>query len=77
MRRKRTAKALRRFVLARDKGCVLCGETNRRILQVHHINENFRDNSEENLETLCIWCHATSHSGNRSMVVWAAKRGFL
>lgn len=49
-------------VLKRDNyTCVICkknGYKKTRVLNVHHINHNNKDNRIENLETLCINCHA-------------------
>ncbi|MCX6639197.1 MAG: HNH endonuclease signature motif containing protein [bacterium] len=41
--------------------CEMCGrkfETEHKFLQVHHINGDKSDNSENNLKCLCIKCHA-------------------
>jgi hypothetical protein len=44
----------------RPKGpCERCGETRRS--QVHHKNRDFLDNRPENLERICVWCHAREH----------------
>lgn len=40
--------------------CECCGSTKR--LQVHHINEDWKDNRKENLQTLCIHCHQFWHA---------------
>jgi hypothetical protein len=47
--------------LERDNySCVECGKNGfgkKRVINVHHINHNCKDNRIENLETLCINCH--------------------
>lgn len=43
--------------------CEKCGATGK--TDVHHINENWRDNSLENLMRLCRSCHLREHNGNR------------
>jgi 5-methylcytosine-specific restriction endonuclease McrA len=39
--------------------CEACGVTTR--LQAHHIDSNRRNNSPENIQTLCISCHVSHH----------------
>lgn len=41
------------------KKCDLCGyDSDERMLDVHHIDEDRSHNSKENLRVLCVWCHA-------------------
>lgn len=40
--------------------CECCGTPRR--LQVHHINEDWTDNTPGNLQTLCIFCHHFWHA---------------
>ena len=40
--------------------CEACGTTSE--LQVHHVNEDWKDNRPENLQTLCIFCHHFWHA---------------
>ena len=59
---------LRQQVLRRDGWrCQLCGAMSN--LEVHH--QQFRSNSgndsEENLITLCVSCHAETHSKRRAV----------
>lgn len=42
-----------------EEYCAICGSTER--LQVHHWDKNIRNNSPENLETLCATCHMKLH----------------
>ena len=45
----------------RDKGCKCseCGyEDDDRMLDVHHIDGDRSNNHIDNLEVLCVWCHA-------------------
>ena len=44
---------------ALKKSCECCGGNER--LAIHHINENWRDNRSENLQTLCVYCHQQWH----------------
>ncbi len=50
------------IVLKRDNySCSECGKSGhnkKRVVNVHHKNHEHRDNRLENLETLCINCHA-------------------
>ena len=39
--------------------CGCCGTTTR--LQVHHIDEDWTNNTDKNLQTLCIYCHQFWH----------------
>ncbi len=41
--------------------CEKCGQEDLQVLCVHHINKNRRDNSMENLQTLCANCHHREH----------------
>lgn len=40
----------------RTETCECCGASKR--LQAHHVNEDWKDNRPENLQTLCVFCHA-------------------
>lgn len=42
--------------------CEQCGTADR--LQIHHKNRDWRDNSCENLQTLCARCHMLLHHAN-------------
>ena len=47
------------------KFCEICGESNKKILQNHHIVERSEtncDNSDFNLATLCPNCHTKIHT---------------
>lgn len=41
--------------------CILCGIENKKILTVHHIDKNRKNNSEINLAWLCFNCHYLVH----------------
>jgi len=43
--------------------CVRCGESDIRVLRLHHIIPKSKggDNTKDNLETLCSNCHAVHH----------------
>lgn len=43
----------------RGKRCEFCGATTR--LQAHHKDTNPQNNSPENIQTLCVSCHASYH----------------
>ena len=45
----------------RKKVCRHCGEDDKRVLAVHHIDENRRNNNLENLMWLCHNCHHLVH----------------
>jgi len=40
--------------------CSICGETNRQI-DIHHKDQNRKNNKIENLQVLCASCHAKLH----------------
>ena len=64
MIRKRIPKDIRKLVFEiYNHRCVECGESDRRLLQIHHIDKNPNNNSIENLELLCIWDHMMRHPG--------------
>lgn len=41
--------------------CAKCGISDKRVLIVHHKDENRRNNNVDNLERLCCNCHAILH----------------
>ena len=45
--------------------CEACGSSKR--LHAHHINEDWKDNSPANVQTLCIFCHAFWHATHRRL----------
>lgn len=47
--------------------CECCGTHKR--LQVHHVNEDWADNSPSNLQTLCIFCHHFWHAMHKRLGV--------
>ena len=51
----------------RKPNCEACGTQSR--LQVHHVNEDWRDNRPENLQTLCVFCHQYWHGTHRRLGV--------
>jgi hypothetical protein len=63
--------ALRARVIARDGGCVYCGQTDspdrRARLEVNHLN-GYRDNRFETLETVCVLCHRVLHGGRSAAI---------
>src|SRR5215831_7143626 len=44
----------------RKKQCEACGNQEAR-LHVHHVDENWKNNSPDNLQTLCSFCHQFWH----------------
>jgi hypothetical protein len=44
------------------KICLLCGNPDKRVLAVHHIDENRRNNNIKNLIWICYNCHALVHN---------------
>lgn len=44
----------------RAGSCEACGTSKR--LQVHHIDEDWKNNDPTNLQTLCVFCHAFWHA---------------
>lgn len=43
--------------------CMLCGSSKH--LHVHHINGDYKDNSEFNLFKVCVKCHENIHRTKR------------
>lgn len=59
---------LKLFIKTRDNfKCSDCG-TNEMILQVHHNDENKKNNSKDNLITLCARCHRLRHTRKEAML---------
>lgn len=56
----------------RDKVCEACGTTKR--LQAHHVDENWMNNTPENVQTLCVFCHAFWHAMHRRLGVKPTRR---
>jgi hypothetical protein len=52
--------------LHHDKACIICGES--RIVEVHHYNEDHKDNRPENLVPLCSTHHKYYHSKYKYLV---------
>ena len=49
-------------VWERDKfSCYYCGFKSKRFQEIHHLNDNHEDNSEDNLVTVCPLCHQNFH----------------
>ncbi len=40
--------------------CESCGE--KRSLHAHHIDQDIKNNNQENIQTLCKWCHNFHHA---------------
>jgi hypothetical protein len=49
----------------RKKFCEACGSKNR--LHVHHLDEDWTNNADGNLQTLCIFCHQFWHATHRRL----------
>ena len=52
--------------------CEACGAAKR--LEAHHVNEVWTDNRPENLQTLCVFCHAFWHAMHRRLGVTPTQR---
>ena len=59
---------LKRASKFRKKNCQQCNATKH--LQIHHLDEDIRNNSPENLTTFCASCHAKWHwsHGKKALV---------
>ena len=54
----------RKKALRAKKSCEDCGNRDERVLEVHHLDENRRNNLIENLIVLCANCHLIRHYEN-------------
>ena len=52
--------------------CECCGGSQK--LAIHHVNEDWQDNSIENLQTLCVYCHQQWHGLHRKLGIPASTR---
>lgn len=59
----KNAALLKRVVKYRKDKCEACGTTER--LHCHHIDNNRENDSQENIQTLCITCHVNHHHQSR------------
>ena len=53
------ARCYARVQVFKGELCEACGSTDR--LAAHHVNGNWRDNRQENIQTLCKSCHHSWH----------------
>jgi intracellular multiplication protein IcmJ len=69
--------ALRKSVLERDNyTCQYCGYQATRFQELHHRNDNHRDNRLTNVVTICPLCHLSFHIGRAGLMgegvaIWA------
>lgn len=69
-------KLIRPKIVKRDDyTCQYCGFKSSKYQEVHHVNDNHDDNSEENLITSCSLCHSCFHIGfagqnNRGTIIY-------
>jgi len=68
--------AIYRKLIKRDI-CILCGETNKHYLCIHHIDEDRYNNEPSNLLIVCQSCHRKIHyKGHLSKIKkWRGKNG--
>jgi hypothetical protein len=72
----KTFQVVRKEVLVRDDHtCLGCGVTMRKYLEVHHIDDDHKNNDYANLATLCPVCHSCFHIGRagiaeEGLLVW-------
>lgn len=54
--------------------CSQCGyQKKEKLIHLHHIDSDRTNNKEDNLETLCIWCHLSKHLPNYSKRICVAQ----
>lgn len=47
--------------------CNICGNKDKRVLVVHHLDKNHRNNDVKNLTWLCLNCHYLVHKHNENL----------
>lgn len=60
--------------------CERCGlsfVSEPRLRQIHHRNGDRSNNSFDNLELLCFWCHFENHNEKDSMMFWALNKNII
>lgn len=67
----------KRAIEAYGAVCKSCGYSEHtKMLDVDHINSNRKDNSVENLQVLCVWCHAVKTRASwPNQLRWLSPRG--
>ena len=68
----RTQKMVQAREAALRETCECCGGDHK--LAIHHINEDWKDNRIENLQTLCVYCHQQWHGLHRRLDIPASTR---
>lgn len=63
MRKKYSKEIEARLLVESKHTCNICWRNKH--VQIHHINENSNDSSEENLIVVCLDCHSEIHSNKR------------
>lgn len=63
-------KLLRLASVYKKSKCFWCSSTKK--LEIHHINEDWKDNSESNLQTLCRTCHLRLHFSGQFGDKWCS-----
>jgi hypothetical protein len=63
MRKKYSKKTEARLLVESKNTCNICWEN--KDVQIHHINENSSDSSEDNLIVVCLKCHSGIHTNRK------------
>ena len=66
----KTARDINKLILKRTH-CEICRKDGK--LDVHHINEDWRDNSINNLQVLCRSCHNKIHRKDKTCIICGGK----
>ena len=59
-----------------DNECSICGEEDKKILQIHHVDCDANNNDLDNLLLVCVICHALCFHPLKiqKMIEWVEKR---
>lgn len=68
----RTQRMVQARAIALRRSCECCGGSKK--LAIHHVDENWNNNTKANLQTLCIHCHQQWHGLHKRLGIRCSTR---